>query len=138
MVYFEKNRVMNIFKELCESKFQNCQKCNYCVRFKLTLAKLILHYIEADFFILFVERYKEKIIFERRLFGEFQRLFEEFQWCFAAVVGRVFVLALCMNIQSQKWRLVSSNIHEFTDDMSDLLMHRAAFPWSGSSLSFMA
>ena len=50
MGYFEKNRVMNLFKELCESKFQNCQKCYYCVRFKLTLAKLILDYIEADFF----------------------------------------------------------------------------------------
>ena len=51
MVYFEKNRVTTLFKELCESKFQNCQKCNYCVRFKLTLEKLILDYIEADFFL---------------------------------------------------------------------------------------
>ena len=32
--------------------------------FKLTLAKLILDYIEADFFHFFVERYKERIIFK--------------------------------------------------------------------------
>ena len=63
MIYFEKNIVTSIYKELCKSKFQNCQKCNHCVRFKLTLANIIPHYIEAGFFHFIREKIQRKDYF---------------------------------------------------------------------------